>query len=305
MRKNLGVKKSLSAVFSILLISNLFVLISPVNAATKYPLIVNSANFQTKIAKKPTRIISLSPTATEILFAIGANKQVLAVDDNSNFPLDVPKSQLSGFSPNVEAIVALNPDLVIIQIDSAKSKSIRDSLTKLGIPVVMEKTASKISDTYSEIELLGKVSDQSTSAKTLVSSMKKRISKILSSSTKKYKYRVFHELDNTLYSATSKTFIGNVYKDFGLLNVADAATGADSAGYPQLSAEYLISSNPQIIFLADSQYGETAATVRVRQGWQGIDAVINNRIVELPADIPSRWGPRVVDFYEIVAKAIK
>jgi len=264
-----------------------------------------SADFQVKINKKPTRIISLSPTATEILFAIGASKQVLAVDDNSNFPLNVPKSQLSGFTPNVEAIVALKPDLVVLQIDSAKSKSVRDSLTKLGIPVVMEKSASKISDTYNEIELLGKVTDKSSTAKALTTSMKKRITKILSESAKKEKYRFFHELDNTLYSATSKTFIGNVYKDFGLINVADAASSTDSAGYPQLNAEYLIKSNPQIIFLADAQYGETSATVKARQGWQGIEAVLNSKIVELPADIPSRWGPRIVDFYEIVAKTIK
>jgi iron complex transport system substrate-binding protein len=299
-------RKSLASVlFSTLILGNAIVFIAPVNAASQYPLVIKSADFQTKIGKKPTRIISLSPSATEILFAIGANKQVLAVDDNSNFPLNVPKSQLSGFSPNVEAIVALNPDLVVLQVDSAKSKSVRDSLTKLGIPVVMEKSASKITDTYSEIEILGKVTDKSAAAITLTATMKKQIAKILSISTKKSKYRFFHELDNTLYSATSKTFIGNVYKDFGLINVADAASNTDSAGYPQINAEYLIKSNPQIIFLADSQYGETSTTVKARQGWQGIDAVINNKIVELPADIPSRWGPRIVEFYEIVAKAIK
>ena len=305
MNKLIPTKRLISVLFSALILSNTIVFITPANAASHYPLVIYSADFQTKINKKPTRIISLSPTATEILFAIGANKQVLAVDDNSNFPLNVPKSQLSGFSPNVEAIVALNPDLVVLQIDSAKSKSVRDSLTKLGIPVVMEKSASKISDAYNEIELLGKITDRSSAAETLTTSMKRRITKILSASAKKEKYRFFHELDNTLYSATSKTFIGNVYKDFGLTNVADAASSTDSAGYPQLNAEYLIKSNPQIIFLADAQYGETSTTVKARQGWQGIDAVINSKIVELPADIPSRWGPRIVDFYEIVAKTIK
>ena len=305
MNKLIRTKRLISALFSALILSNTIVFITPVNAASQYPLVIYSADFQTKINKKPARIISLSPTATEILFAIGANKQILAVDDNSNFPLNVPKSQLSGFTPNVEAIVALKPDLVVLQIDSAKSKSVRDSLTKLGIQVVMERSASKINDTYNEIELLGKVTDKSSAAKALTASMKKRIAKILSGSVKTEKYRFFHELDNTLYSATSKTFIGNVYKDFGLTNVADAASSTDSAGYPQLNGEYLIKSNPQIIFLADAQYGETSATVKARQGWQGIDAITNNKIVELPADISSRWGPRIVDFYEIVAKATK
>ena len=305
LKKLLRAKALISAVFAAFIISNIILFPTSANAASKYPLVITSAGFQAKINEKPTRIISLSPSSTEILFAIGAGKQVLAVDDNSNYPPNVPKSQLSGFTPNIEAIVALNPDLVILQIDSAKSKSVRDSLTKLRIPVVMEKSAAKISDTYNEIELLGKVTDRSSAAKSLTTSMKKRITTILSASAKKERYRFFHELDNTLYSATSKTFIGNVYKDFGLTNVADAASSSDSAGYPQLSAEYLIKSNPQIIFLADAQYGETAATVKARQGWQGIDAVTNSKIVELPADIPSRWGPRIVDFYEIVAKAIK
>ena len=179
MNKSLRTKTLIRALFATLVISNTIVFTTPANSASKYPLVVMSADFQVKINKKPTRIISLSPTATEILFAIGASKQVLAVDDNSNFPLNVPKSQLSGFTPNVEAIVALKPDLVVLQIDSAKSKSVRDSLTKLGIPVVMEKSASKISDTYNEIELLGKVTDKSSTAKALTTSMKKRITKIL------------------------------------------------------------------------------------------------------------------------------
>jgi iron complex transport system substrate-binding protein len=117
--------------------------------------------------------------------------------------------------------------------------------------------------------------------------------------------KFFHELDNTLYSATSSTFIGSVYKDFGLSNIADGAEGADQSGYPQISAEYLVSENPALIFLADAQYGETIDVVKNRAGWSEIDAVKNNKVIELPADIPSRWGPRIIDFYQIVADALK
>jgi iron complex transport system substrate-binding protein len=272
---------------------------------TKYPLNIVSAGFATKLPAKPLRIISLSPSATEILFAIKAGPQVLAVDDNSNYPTNAPRSALSGFAPNLEAIVALNPDFVILNKDSAKSDAIHKSLTNSGIPVMMEAAARNLSDVYSEITEIGKAVDQQAKARKLIQTMKKRIAKVIKTSKRIKSQSFFHELDNTLYTATSKTFIGNVYRDLGLINVADAASGADSSGYPQLSAEYLIQSNPEIIFLADAQYGESIFTVKERPGWQSISAVKNGRIIELPADIPSRWGPRIVDFYELVAKSIK
>jgi iron complex transport system substrate-binding protein len=100
-------------------------------AATAYPITVKSGGYTTTIKNKPLKIISLSPTATEILFSIGAGPQVLAVDDQSNYPTNVPKSSLSGFDPNIEAIVAQNPDLVILSVDSAKSRVVKDALTKL------------------------------------------------------------------------------------------------------------------------------------------------------------------------------
>lgn len=272
---------------------------------TKYPLNIVSAGFATKLPAKPLRIISLSPSATEILFAIKAGPQVLAVDDNSNYPNDIPKSELSSFTPNVEAIAAMKPDLVILQVNANNALNVRDSLEILKIPVFVEPAARNLSDTYREIRLLGQAVDKNRAAENLVRDMKKRIAKTISDSKAKKRVTFFHELDNTLYTATSKTFIGRVYKDFGLINVADAAMGADKSGYPQLSAEYLIRSNPQLIFLANAQYGETKESVKSRPGWQAISAVKNGRIIELPADLPSRWGPRVADFYEFVARSLK
>ena len=275
------------------------------SSASKYPLQVKSGGYITKLSAKPVRIISLSPSATEILFALNADSQVLAVDDNSNYPARVPKSDLSSFTPNVEAIAALNPDLVVLQINATNAKTVRDALTKIEIPVFVEPAAKNVNDTYKEIRLIGKVIDKEKAAKKLIAEMKSRIKKALVTNKSKSKLKFFHELDNTLYTATSKTFIGSVYKDFGLINVADAASGADSSGYPQLSAEYLIKSNPDLIFLADAQYGESIDSLKARPGWSAISAVKNNRVIELPADIPSRWGPRIVDFYELVGKSIK
>jgi iron complex transport system substrate-binding protein len=273
-------------------------------AATKYPLTVKFGGYTTKIAKKPTKIISLSPSATEILYAIGAGSQILAVDNLSNYPANAPTSEISAFEPNVEAILAKKPDLVLLSIDSTKAPQIRNALVKLGIPVLMEKAPATLQDVYAENTLLARVTDRQAGAAKLNASMAKSIKDVLAKAKKSSKIRIFHELDDTYYSATSNTFIGKVYKSFGVVNIADAAAGADSSGYPQLSAEYLLKSDPQVIFLADAQYGVTAESVSKRAGWSQISAVKNQKIVELPADIPSRWGPRLVDFYKLIGNSL-
>jgi iron complex transport system substrate-binding protein len=281
--------------------------LSPASAATtatKYPLTISSGGYSTTIAKKPTRIISLSPSATESLFEIGAGKQVLAVDSYSNFPKSAPITDLSAFEPNVEAIIALKPDLVVLSVDAMKSMVVKEALEKLKIPVLMEKAPENLSQVYKEIEVLGAVTDRTSEAKKVTFKMAALIKSIINRTKKTVKITFFHELDNTLYSVTSDTFIGKVYKDFGLINIADKAAGADSYGYPQLSAEYLLKADPDVIFLADAEYGESAATVKARAGWSGITAVTKKNVFALPNDIPSRWGPRLVDFYRYVAACL-
>ena len=281
------------------------VLASPAHAAaTKYPITVKFGGYTTTIAKKPTKIISLSPSATEILYAVGAGSQILAVDNLSNYPANAPVSEISAFEPSVEAILAKKPDLVLLSIDSTKAPQIRNALVKLGIPVLMEKAPATLKDVYAENTLLARVTDRQAGAVKLNASMAKSIKEILAKAKKSSKIRILHELDDTYYSVTSNTFIGKVYKDFGAVNIADAAAGADNSGYPQLSAEYLLKSDPQVIFLADAQYGVTADSVSKRAGWSQISAVKNKKIVELPADIPSRWGPRLVDFYKLIGASL-
>jgi iron complex transport system substrate-binding protein len=281
------------------------VLASPAQAAaTKYPITVKFGGYTTTIAKKPTKIISLSPSATEILYAVGAGSQILAVDNLSNYPANTPLSEISAFEPSVEAILAKKPDLVLLSIDSTKAPQIRNALVKLGIPVLMEKAPASLKDVYAENTLLGRVTDRQAGAVKLNASMAKSIKETLAKAKKSSKIRIFHELDDTYFSATSNTFIGKVYKSFGVVNIADAAAGADNSGYPQLSAEYLLKSDPQVIFLADAQYGVTADSVSKRAGWSEISAVRNKKIVELPADIPSRWGPRLVDFYKLIGTSL-
>jgi iron complex transport system substrate-binding protein len=253
--------------------------------------------------KAPSRIISLSPSATEILWGIGASKQVIAVDDNSNFPSGVPTTKLSSFTPNVEAIAGYQPDLVILQANATAANSVAKNLKKLGIKVWVEQTPNNIKEAFTEFATLGQLTGHKAQAATLVKVMKAKIADIVAT----YKFprtKTFVELDNTYYSATSKTFLGAVLKDFGLANIADAAAGADKTGYPQLTAEYIVKANPKLILLTDADWGETFATVKARAGWDQIAAVKNAKVFGLSADVSSRWGPRLVDFYQSVADAV-
>jgi iron complex transport system substrate-binding protein len=268
----------------------------------RFPVSVLIDGVKVTVKKKPTRIVSISPSSTEILFDFGAGKQVKAVDDQSNFPANAPRTKLSGFQPNTEAIVGFKPDLVIM----SQADKVTDALRALKIPVVVHGAAKKIEDTYMQMEQLGRLTGNSAAAATSAARLELRISKAIASApAPKSPISVFHELDETLYSVTSSSFIGAVYQTFGLKNVADAAPGADT-GYPQLSAEYLVKSNPDMIFLADTKCcKQSAATVAQRAGWANLSAVQRGNIVELDDDVASRWGPRVGELFEVIAAALK
>ncbi len=266
----------------------------------KFPVTLTIGGAKVTVKRKPTRIVSISPTSTEILFAIGAGKQVKAVDEFSTYPEEAPRTKLSGFQPNVEAIVGYKPDLVIM----SQSDKVTEALRALKIPVVVHTAATKFDDTYLQMTELGRLTGNSAAATTSVARMKSQITKAVAAAPKT-SLTFFHELDDTLYSVTSSSFIGQVYALFGMKNIADAAPGAES-GYPQLSAEFLLKANPDIIFLADTKCcGQTIDTVSKRPGYDKLGAVQRKAIVALDDDIASRWGPRVPQFVEAVAAAIK
>ncbi|MEU7904246.1 ABC transporter substrate-binding protein [Actinoplanes sp. NPDC049118] len=256
------------------------------------------------LERRPERIVSLAPTATEMLFAIGAGPQVAAVDDQSTYPADAPRSELSGFKPNAEAIAAKNPDLVVVSDDLNK---IVDQLAKLKIPVLVAPAAKTLDDSYRQIDQLGDLTGHGDEAAALTERMRTQIDKIVKSvPARKAALSYYYELDPTLYSATSSTFIGSIFSLFALENVADPADpdGAKS-GYPQLSPEALIKANPDLIFLADTNCcKQSPATVKARTGWAAITAVQKDQIVALDDDIASRWGPRVVDLVQSVADSV-
>ena len=271
-------------------------------AAGPFPVSITAGNGKVTVTKRPARIVSLSPTATETLFAIGAGRQVVAVDDQSDYPKGTPRTTLSGYTPNVEAIAAYRPDLVVISFDP---KGLSDALGRLGIPVVFHNAAATLPGAYQQIRQLGKVTGHAPEADALVTRMKRRIGAIVAKARPhSVGATVYHELDPTLYSVTSRTFVGRVYALFGLRNIADAA-GAGGSDYPQLSPEYVVSASPDLIVLADTVCcGQRPQTVAARPGWSRVAAVRTGSIVRLDDSIASRWGPRLVDLVRAVGAAL-
>ena len=245
------------------------------------------------------RIVSISPTATEMAFAIGAGDRVVAVDQFSYYPEEAPVTDLDGWNPNIEAIASYDPDLVLMHT----SADVGASLEALGIEVWAHDAPFAFDDVYVQIESLGEVTGLSAEAAAVVTDMRTRIDELVAAAPDAAGLSYYHELDNTLYTVTSGTFIGAVYSLFGLDNVADPADADGSAwGYPQLSDEYLVDADPDIIFLADTRCcGQDAQTVAARPGWDHLTAVQAGRIVELDDDIVSRWGPRLVDFVAAIS----
>ena len=252
----------------------------------------------------PTRIVSISTVATEMLFAIGAGHRVVAVDSMSNFPSEAPSTDLSGFEPNVEAILGFAPDLVILSYDPG---DVVASLDVAGVASLLLGAAQTIADTYSQIEALGAVTGDQDAAATLVAEMQAEIAVLADSvQSRDEPLSYYHELDETLYTVTSTTFIGEVYALAGLVNAADPADPDGSAwGYPQVSAEYLLNADPDIIFLADTKCcAQDVAAVAARPGWANLTAVSRGEIVELDDDVASRWGPRIVEFLRSIVEAV-
>jgi iron complex transport system substrate-binding protein len=252
----------------------------------------------------PSKIISLSPTATEMLYAIGAGDQVLAVDDDSNYPPETADKMpgLNGFEPNVEAIAGLEPDLIVTDGTNADLLSQFDTL---GIAHWEGPAAVTFDDIYTQIEQLGATTGHVAEAAELVGQMQADIATVIDGLPDlPAPLTYYHELDpNGYWSVTSDTFIGLVYTEVGLENIADAV--GDGNPYPQLNAEFIVSADPDLIFLACTKYcGETPETVAARPGWNAMSAVVNGNVIAMDDDVASRWGPRIVDYIEQVGAAV-
>ena len=276
-------------------------------AAAGFPVTVTAANGQVTIPAEPARIVSLDPTGTEDLYAVGAGKQVVAVDQYSDYPAGVPKTSLSGLTPNIEAIAKYNPSLVVASQDSG---GLVAGLKKLGIPVLVEPAVATLNAAYAQIEQIGQATGHGAQAARVVASMTSQIAADVSKVGGGHKDLTYYwELSaNPFYSATSSTFIGEIVGLFGLKNVADKASKPADGGYPELSQEYIVTARPELIFLADNQAadgGQSPSVVARRPGWSGIPAVKDNEVIGLNDDLASRWGPRLPLLVAEIAQAVE
>ena len=254
-------------------------------------------------AAVPQRIVSLSPTHTEMLFALDAAEQVVAVDSLSNYPPEAASvlTDLSAFEPNVEAIAEYEPDLVIIADDSM---GIKAQLEAIDIPVWIGLPPASLDDVYAQIDELAALIGRTEEAKAVVGTMRSAVESILAQAPMlDVPLTFYHELDDTNYSVTSNTFVGSLYELFGLQNIADASEG--TSDYPQLSAEFIVSQDPDLVFLADTKCcAVTPESVAARPGWEGLSAVLNGHVIAMDDDLASRWGPRIVDYLYAIGDAI-
>jgi iron complex transport system substrate-binding protein len=262
--------------------------------------ITDSSDTAVTIKAEPQRIVSLSPAATEVLYAIGAGDRVVGTDSFSNYPPEAEETAKLDYSqPDPEATLALDPDLVImVTRQQEQVEQFRD----LGMTVLYFEEAATVDGVYDSIETFGELTGHDSEAKELVADMRERIEAVTSKLTDVAAGpRVFYEVTTDLYSASPDTFIGSMLTLLKARNIAEGAT----TQFPQLTAEAVIEANPEVILLADAKYAnQDAGTVAARPGWAGVSAVQTKRIVAVDDDIASRPGPRIVDAIEAIAEAL-
>ena len=274
---------------------------STATADAAFPVTITTPTGDVTIEAMPERIVSLSATATESLFAIGAGGQLVAVDDVSNFPEGVPQTDLNGFTVTAESLAVFDPDLVVYFFDPGDLAS---GLAALDIPAIFQPAPVTLDEALVQIDQLGTATGRGVEASTLTSQMQKDIDAIYEAADGAASATYYYELDETLFSVTSSTFVGGLFAPLGLENIADPAD-SDGFGYPQLSAEFIIAEDPGLIFLADTRCcGQNVETVGRRPGWDRLTAVRAGSIVELDDDVASRWGPRIVELLQTAADAV-
>lgn len=274
-------------------------------AAGDFPVTVEADNGEVTIEARPERIVSLSSAATEILFEIGAGDQVVVADSFSDYPPEAPTDPgLIAFEPNVEALVeAHDPDLVVMFFDPGE---VQASFEALGVPVMVQISPVDIAGIYPQMRWLGVATGNEDGAEAAIAEMTDRIeTAVTESGDAGQGVTYYHEIGEDLYSVTSDTFVGDVYGQFGMVSIADPADEDGSAfGYPQLSAEFILDADPDLIFLADTVWaGQTAETLTERAGWDVLSAIPDG-VVELDDDVASLAGPRIVEFVEAIAEAL-
>lgn len=275
---------------------------TPVSEPAAFPLtITDDLGKEVSIEAEPQRIVSMAPSHTQILYALGLGDKVVGVTEYCSYPPEAQeKPKVGGFSNiDLEQVVGLDPDLVLGT--SIHAQSVRPALVERGLKVVLINPET-VDDVLEKIVLVGKVTGREEAATALADELRERIEATMDKAQKaENKPRVYWELSNDLYTAGPGSFIDDLITRAGGINIAADA----KEQWPQLNLEALILADPEVIVLADHPYGETAEGIKARPGWADISAVKNDRIVEvLDDDLVSQPGPRVAEALEFVAKAL-
>lgn len=272
---------------------------APSETAGAFPLTVASDDGRTlTLDKKPERIVSLSASSTESLYAIAAGDAVVVADKYSTYPEEAPNDEnLSARATNAEALLTYNPDLVVV---SWNAEELIGGLDAVGVPVLVMLPPTTVDGAYEQIERLGQATGHAEEATGVTSDMRQQIEKTVAASNHKVEGKsYFHEVTIDYYTVSNDTFLGDVYSLFGLSSIAPE----DASGYPQLTEEAIIAANPDYIFLVDHTSEKlTPQQVADRPGWSAITAVQEGRIIPLDEDLASRWGPRLPQLVEQIAE---
>ncbi|MDJ0792347.1 MAG: helical backbone metal receptor [Acidimicrobiia bacterium] len=277
---------------------------STTEAPSSFPVTIEAPNGPVTIEERPERIVSISPTSTEVLFAVGAGDQVVAVDSLSTYPEDAPVTDLAAFpAPSVEAIASFDPDLVFLSFDP--NQDVIPGLAALGVPAILHPTAVDLADAYSQWEQVGAATGHLAEAAQLVADTQADLDALYETvPAEAVDLTYYYELTPDFFSLTSSTFVGELLVPTGMTNIADTED-PDGFGFPQLTAEFIVGSDPDLVLLADTKCcAQTSETVAERPGWDSMTAVIQDQVVELDDDIASRWGPRIAVLVEDVVAAI-
>jgi iron complex transport system substrate-binding protein len=268
--------------------------------AAAFPRTISDAGgMEVRLEAAPERIISFSPGATEILFAIGAGDRVVATDKFSDFPQQVqalPKLEYSNPSP--EQALELDPDVVIM---ATRQREQVEQFRGLGMTVLFLQEPATVEGVLEQVRLFGEITGNEEQAEALVAEMRGRIEAVQSKiADVEQSPRVYFELSSELFTAAPNSFVGDLLTLLKARNIAEGATSP----FPQLTAEAVIEADPEVVLLANAEFGESAETVCARPGWSVTAACEEGRIHPVDPDLTNRPGPRVVDGLEQVARAL-
>ena len=241
------------------------------------------------------KIISLSTTHTEIIQSLGAENTLVGVDAFSE--VDFPVEVIDAYTVTAEELVPLNPDVVIIAFDF---NGIVEGLEAQEINYVLLPPARNLDDVYAQITNIGEIVNKKSEASSTIRDMKLEINRIIN----KYNYQditVYHEIAYTygIYSVNSESLVGEIYNLLGVTNIANSEEDPYGSGYPALSEEMVIESNPDFIVVGHSDY--LNKDLSIRGGWSDISAVQNSRVFFVDDTLASNWGTTTLQLVEVLA----